>query len=275
MCSTQASPAPDGEVRPAARGGADRGVPGQRRLLLVRRTIALRQRGRTSRPSFSQIQAGQICGEELGHRRLGRSHEPAADRRLARRASRPLDPMPDRFEPDRLAARGQPTQHPRHRHPTGYLGLGEQLVGRHRQLTRPGGRLHPRRLDRHAPTAQSDRPVLGAVAHRRPACVVLVLRSAHRFDPQYTAAKAGLVGLTKTLAVGCGPDGITDKAVSPGVIDTPQANDPVNSLGPRRRARGSPGSAVRPGRAAGVRRLPLSVSRQRAGAVRQRSGRRG
>jgi 3-oxoacyl-[acyl-carrier protein] reductase len=50
--------------------------------------------------------------------------------------------------------------------------------------------------------------------------------------PHYTTAKAGLVGMIRTLAVEYGPDGITANAVAPGVIDTPQANDPVNSLGP-------------------------------------------
>ena len=49
----------------------------------------------------------------------------------------------------------------------------------------------------------------------------------------YTAAKAGLVGLVKSLAVEFGAYGITANAVAPGVIRTPQALDPVNSLGPQ------------------------------------------
>ncbi|WP_240607485.1 SDR family NAD(P)-dependent oxidoreductase [Cryobacterium aureum] len=48
----------------------------------------------------------------------------------------------------------------------------------------------------------------------------------------YAAAKAGLVGLVKSLAVEFGGDGITANAVAPGVIRTPQSLDPVNSLGP-------------------------------------------
>jgi 3-oxoacyl-[acyl-carrier protein] reductase len=48
----------------------------------------------------------------------------------------------------------------------------------------------------------------------------------------YTAAKAGLVGLVRTLALETASDGITVNAVAPGVIVTPQSNDPVNSLGP-------------------------------------------
>jgi 3-oxoacyl-[acyl-carrier protein] reductase len=50
--------------------------------------------------------------------------------------------------------------------------------------------------------------------------------------PQYAASKAGIVGLVQNLAVDYGPDGITANAVAPGVIRTPQALDPVNSLGP-------------------------------------------
>jgi 3-oxoacyl-[acyl-carrier protein] reductase len=48
----------------------------------------------------------------------------------------------------------------------------------------------------------------------------------------YAAAKGGLVGLVKSLAVEVAPHGITANAVAPGVIRTPQALDPVNSLGP-------------------------------------------
>lgn len=48
----------------------------------------------------------------------------------------------------------------------------------------------------------------------------------------YTTAKAGLVGLVRTLAVELGPHGITANAVAPGVIETPQSLDPLNSLGP-------------------------------------------
>ncbi len=48
----------------------------------------------------------------------------------------------------------------------------------------------------------------------------------------YTAAKGGIVGLVRSLAVELGPHGITANAVAPGVIETPQSLDPVNSLGP-------------------------------------------
>jgi 3-oxoacyl-[acyl-carrier protein] reductase len=48
----------------------------------------------------------------------------------------------------------------------------------------------------------------------------------------YTTAKAGIVGLVRTLAVELGQHGITANAIAPGVIETPQSLDPVNSLGP-------------------------------------------
>lgn len=56
--------------------------------------------------------------------------------------------------------------------------------------------------------------------------------SAWPMHPQYAAAKAGIVGLVRSLAVEYGPDGITANAVAPGVIETPQSLDPINSLGP-------------------------------------------
>jgi|SRR3954447_16302186 3-oxoacyl-[acyl-carrier protein] reductase len=48
----------------------------------------------------------------------------------------------------------------------------------------------------------------------------------------YATAKAGIKGMVRSLALELGPDGITVNAVAPGVIATPQALDPVNSLGP-------------------------------------------
>jgi len=48
----------------------------------------------------------------------------------------------------------------------------------------------------------------------------------------YAASKGGLVGLVKSLAVEFAAYGITANAVALGVIRTPQALDPVNSLGP-------------------------------------------
>jgi 3-oxoacyl-[acyl-carrier protein] reductase len=48
----------------------------------------------------------------------------------------------------------------------------------------------------------------------------------------YAASKGGIVGLINTLAVELGPAGITVNGVAPGVIESPQSTDPVNSLGP-------------------------------------------
>jgi 3-oxoacyl-[acyl-carrier protein] reductase len=48
----------------------------------------------------------------------------------------------------------------------------------------------------------------------------------------YTASKAGIVGLVRSLALEAGGHGITVNAVAPGLISTPQSLDPVNSLGP-------------------------------------------
>jgi 3-oxoacyl-[acyl-carrier protein] reductase len=48
----------------------------------------------------------------------------------------------------------------------------------------------------------------------------------------YAAAKAGVLGLIRSVAVELGPRHIRANAVIPGLIETPQSLDPVNSLGP-------------------------------------------
>ena len=48
----------------------------------------------------------------------------------------------------------------------------------------------------------------------------------------YATAKAGVLGLVRSLAVEFGPRGIRANAIIPGLIETPQSSDPVNSLGP-------------------------------------------
>ncbi|TFB67463.1 SDR family NAD(P)-dependent oxidoreductase [Cryobacterium sp. Hz9] len=53
----------------------------------------------------------------------------------------------------------------------------------------------------------------------------------------YAAAKAGVLGLIRSVAVELGPQGIRANAVIPGLIETPQSLDPVNSLGPNGLAR--------------------------------------
>jgi 3-oxoacyl-[acyl-carrier protein] reductase len=47
----------------------------------------------------------------------------------------------------------------------------------------------------------------------------------------YTASKAGIVGLVRSLALEAAGHGVTVNAVAPGLIRTPQSLDPVNSLG--------------------------------------------
>lgn len=49
----------------------------------------------------------------------------------------------------------------------------------------------------------------------------------------YAASKAAIVGMVNSLAVELGPAGITVNAVAPGVVESPQSLDPINSLGPR------------------------------------------
>jgi 3-oxoacyl-[acyl-carrier protein] reductase len=53
----------------------------------------------------------------------------------------------------------------------------------------------------------------------------------------YAAAKAGILGLVRSCALELAPRGIRVNAVLPGVIESPQSLDPVNSAGPEGLAR--------------------------------------
>lgn len=63
---------------------------------------------------------------------------------------------------------------------------------------------------------------------RRWGRIIMITSQAARTKSQiagahYAAAKAGLAGLARSLAMECGPDGITVNSIAPGRIDTPMA----------------------------------------------------
>lgn len=72
----------------------------------------------------------------------------------------------------------------------------------------------------------------------------------------YAAAKSGQAGLCRSLATELAPRGIRVNTVIPGLIETPQSLDPVNSLGADGLAAAAPGiPAGRIGRADDVARV--------------------
>ncbi len=130
----------------------------------------------------------------------------------------------------------------------------QQMVDRHAGALRPAR--HPREQRRHParqPALQDDRRRLGprdrrASAGRVPLraggaevdgraqygrIVSLSSTSAlgNRGQINYSAAKAGLQGLTRTLAIELGPFGITANAIAPGFIDTDMTRTTAEALG--------------------------------------------
>jgi parallel beta-helix repeat protein len=117
--------------------------------------------------------------QDPGTRTSSPCHEPAGDRRARGARCGLLGARPDRLQPDRVAPGRQPGQHPLHRHPPQHLGLGEQLVGGHRQLTGAVDGAHPRPAHRHPAPAQAHRPGPVPVAGRGTFGVVTALAPAH------------------------------------------------------------------------------------------------
>ena len=85
----------------------------------------------------------------------------------------------------------------------------------------------------------------------------------------YSAAKAGVVGMTRTWARELGPLGITANVVAPGLIDSETVRS-VRAGGARGDAAAHPGAPARPP-GGGGRRIPLPRLRPRV--LRQRRGR--
>ena len=87
----------------------------------------------------------------------------------------------------------------------------------------------------------------------------------------YTAAKGGVAGLVRSLALEVARNGITVNAVAPGVIETPQSSDPVNSMGADGLSAFARASR-RPQRPPGGRRRAVHVPGERRGVVPDRPG---
>jgi 3-oxoacyl-[acyl-carrier protein] reductase len=84
----------------------------------------------------------------------------------------------------------------------------------------------------------------------------------------YAAAKAGLLGLVRNLAVEFGPFGLTANAVCPGTVESPQSLDPENSMGPEGIARIRPRIPVRRvGTPEDIAHLYLYLASEEAGFV--------
>lgn len=73
----------------------------------------------------------------------------------------------------------------------------------------------------------------------------------------YAAAKAGVPGLCRAVAMELAPRGIRCNAVIPGLVETPQSLDAVNCLGPEGLARAAAGIPL--GRVGSAREIALLI----------------
>ena len=96
----------------------------------------------------------------------------------------------------------------------------------------------------------------------------------NRGQANYSAAKMGMQGLTRTLAIELGPFGVTVNAVAPGFIATDMTDATAQRLGltpEQLRAASARGDAGAPGRRARRHRERHRVLRLRGGVVRHRA----
>lgn len=79
-----------------------------------------------------------------------------------------------------------------------------------------------------------SRAVQGHMVSRRWGRIISItstVSQGNRGQANYAAAKAGLIGFTRTLAIELGPFGVTANAVGPGYINTPMSEAAARRLG--------------------------------------------
>jgi hypothetical protein len=129
-----------------------------------------------------QAHVGERTGHQLDQRVLGPGHERAGHRRLRRRPCPGLDRLTDRLLQPAIPPGRDAGEHPLQHHRRELITAGEVLIGPDRQLALVVLGPHPRPLNRDAPAAEGDRPIIAAVPIRRPVRVVLAARAAHLLD---------------------------------------------------------------------------------------------